>query len=75
MLASRFVGILRDMTESEAVESAAIQSLNGNYKLENWKRRPFRAPHHTASAVALVGGGGIPRLGEINLAHHGVFFR
>src|SRR5450830_1933612 len=74
MLATRFVGILPAMTESEALESAAIQSLNGNYKLENWKRRPYRAPHHTASAVALVGGGGIPRPGEISLAHHGVLF-
>jgi len=74
MLAARFVGILPAMTESEALESAAIQSLNGNYKLENWKRRPYRAPHHTASAVALVGGGGIPRPGEISLAHHGVLF-
>jgi magnesium chelatase family protein len=74
MLASRFVGILPRMTESEALDSAAIQSLNGNYKLENWKRRPYRAPHHTASAVALVGGGGIPRPGEISLAHHGVLF-
>lgn len=74
MLASRFVGILPAMTESEALDSAAIQSLNGSYKLENWKRRPYRAPHHTASAVALVGGGGIPRPGEISLAHHGVLF-
>lgn len=74
MLASRFVGILPEMTETEALDSAAIQSLNGNYKLENWKRRPYRAPHHTASAVALVGGGGIPRPGEISLAHHGVLF-
>jgi magnesium chelatase family protein len=74
MLAARFAGILPEMTESEALESAAIQSLNGNYKLENWKRRPYRAPHHTASAVALVGGGGVPRPGEISLAHHGVLF-
>jgi magnesium chelatase family protein len=74
MLASRFAGILPSMTEAEALESAAIQSLNGNYKLENWKRRPYRAPHHTASGVALVGGGGIPRPGEISLAHHGVLF-
>jgi magnesium chelatase family protein len=74
MLASRFVGILPAMTESEALESAAIQSLNGNYKLENWKRRPYRAPHHTSSGVALVGGGGVPRPGEISLAHHGVLF-
>jgi magnesium chelatase family protein len=74
MLASRFAGILPSMTESEVLESAAIQSLNGNYKLENWKRRPYRAPHHTALGVALVGGGGIPRPGEISLAHHGVLF-
>ena len=71
---SRFAGILPSMAEDEALEAAALQSLNGNYKLENWKRRPFRAPHHTASGVALVGGGGIPRPGEISLAHHGVLF-
>ena len=74
MLASRFAGILPSMTETEALESAAIQSLNSGFKLENWKRRPYRAPHHTASGVALVGGGGIPRPGEISLAHHGVLF-
>lgn len=74
MLASRFAGILPEMTEQEALESAAIQSLNGEFKQENWKRRPYRAPHHTASGVALVGGGGIPRPGEISLAHHGVLF-
>ena len=74
MLASRFVGILPAMTEAEALESAAIQSLNGSYKLSDWKRRNFRAPHHTASGVALVGGGSVPRPGEISLAHHGVLF-
>ena len=74
MLAARFAGILPSMTEHEALESAAIQSLNGSYKLENWKRRPYRSPHHTASGVALVGGGGIPRPGEISLAHNGVLF-
>ncbi len=74
MLAARFAGILPSMTETEALESAAIQSLNGSYKLENWKRRPYRSPHHTASGVALVGGGGIPRPGEISLAHNGVLF-
>jgi magnesium chelatase family protein len=74
MLASRFVGILPEMTETEALESAAIQSLNSGYKAENWKRRNFRAPHHTASGVALVGGGSVPRPGEISLAHHGVLF-
>lgn len=74
MLASRFAGILPGMTDAEALESAALQSLQGTYKLENWRRRPYRAPHHTASAVALVGGGSIPRPGEISLAHHGVLF-
>lgn len=74
MLAARFAGILPAMTEPEALESAALQSLNGAYKVESWMRRPYRAPHHTASGVALVGGGGIPRPGEISLAHHGVLF-
>ncbi|MDP3609618.1 MAG: YifB family Mg chelatase-like AAA ATPase [Methylophilus sp.] len=74
MLASRFAGILPNMSEQEALESAAIQSLNGRYSLAQWKQRPYRAPHHTASGVALVGGGGIPRPGEISLAHHGVLF-
>lgn len=74
MLASRFAGILPSMSEQEALESAAIQSLNGRYSLKQWKQRPYRAPHHTASGVALVGGGGIPRPGEISLAHHGVLF-
>jgi magnesium chelatase family protein len=74
MLAARFPGILPNMQEDEALESAAIASLNGGFKLENWKQRPYRSPHHTASAVALVGGGGNPRPGEISLAHHGVLF-
>ena len=74
MLASRFAGILPAMTNEEALESAALQSLQGHYQLKNWKRRPFRAPHHTASGVALVGGGSVPRPGEISLAHHGVLF-
>lgn len=74
MLAARFPGILPAMTEQEALESAAIQSLNNGFRTEAWGRRPFRAPHHTASGVALVGGGGVPRPGEISLAHHGVLF-
>ncbi len=74
MLAARFAGILPSMTETEALESAAIQSLNGSYKTADWKRRNYRAPHHTASGVALVGGGSVPRPGEISLAHHGVLF-
>jgi len=74
MLASRFPGILPAMTEQEALESAAIQSLNNGFRTELWRRRPFRSPHHTASGVALVGGGSIPRPGEISLAHNGVLF-
>lgn len=74
MLAARFPGILPAMDEGEALEAAAVASLNGGFRIEHWGRRPYRAPHHTASAVALVGGGGNPRPGEISLAHHGVLF-
>ncbi len=75
MLAQRLPGILPPMTEDEALEAAAVRSLSGrNFRVEEWRRRPFRSPHHTASAVALVGGGGRPRPGEISLAHHGVLF-
>lgn len=74
MLASRFAGILPELTDEEALEAAAVQSLSGGFRVENWKRRPYRAPHHTASGVALVGGGSNPRPGEISLAHHGVLF-
>lgn len=75
MLARCVPGILPSMTEQEALESAAMQSLaNGSFDLANWKHRPFRAPHHTASAVALVGGSSNPRPGEISLALHGVLF-
>jgi len=75
MLASRLPGILPPMRESEALESAAVQSLgSAGFDVANWRRRPFRAPHHTASGVALVGGGSIPRPGEISMAMHGVLF-
>jgi magnesium chelatase family protein len=74
MLAARFPGILPQMTQLEALESAAMQSLGGMFEVENWKRRPYRSPHHTASAVALVGGGSNPRPGEISVAMHGVLF-
>ncbi len=74
MLAARFPGILPQMTQQEALESAAMQSLAGSFDISNWKRRPYRAPHHTASAVALVGGGSNPRPGEISVAMHGVLF-
>lgn len=74
MLASRLPGILPPMTDDEALESAAVQSLAGGFSVSRWKVRPFRAPHHTASGVALVGGGTSPRPGEISLAHCGVLF-
>jgi len=74
MLASRLPGILPPLTEHEALEVAAIRSVSGLAHAEQWGVRPFRAPHHTASAVALVGGGSKPRPGEISLAHHGVLF-
>ena len=75
MLATRLPTILPSMTEQEALESAAIQSISfQGFKLQNWKKRIFRAPHHTASGVALVGGGSHPQPGEISLAHNGVLF-
>jgi magnesium chelatase family protein len=72
MLARRLPGLLPGMTETEALESAAVHSLAGGMTV--FRRRPFRAPHHTASTAAMVGGGGNPRPGEISLAHHGVLF-
>jgi magnesium chelatase family protein len=74
MLASRFPALLPQMTDEEALESAAVQSLIGGFSAEQWKMRPFRSPHHTSSGVALVGGGAVPRPGEVSLAHHGVLF-
>lgn len=74
MLASRFPGILPQMTEAEALQSAAVQSLDGSFDVAKWKTRPYRAPHHTASGVALVGGGSNPRPGEVSMALHGVLF-
>ncbi len=75
MLAQRFAGLLPGMTEAEALEAAAIWSVSSQgFSDAAWGVRPFRAPHHTASAVALIGGGGQPRPGEISLAHHGVLF-
>ncbi|MEJ2613144.1 MAG: YifB family Mg chelatase-like AAA ATPase [Candidatus Thiodiazotropha sp.] len=76
MLASRLPSILPPMTEQEALESAAIRSVANHHQFQpaSWRQRPFRAPHHTASAVALVGGGSNPKPGEISLAHQGVLF-
>jgi len=75
MLAARLPGILPPMTQAQALASAAIQSLgSGGFEVSRWGRRPYRAPHHTASGVALVGGGSFPRPGEISMALHGVLF-
>jgi magnesium chelatase family protein len=74
MLAQRLPGLLPPMTSTEALESAAVHSLAGSFKLAHWNQRPFRAPHHSASSAALVGGGGTPRPGEISLAHNGTLF-
>ena len=74
MLAQRFATLLPDMTLDEALESAAIASLAGRFELSQWLQRPTRSPHHTATSVALVGGGTPPRPGEISLAHNGVLF-
>ncbi|HRD70487.1 MAG TPA: YifB family Mg chelatase-like AAA ATPase [Legionella sp.] len=75
MLARRFSTLLPELSETQALECAAINSIRG--KLTNfaqWKSPPFRAPHHTASPMSLVGGGNPPKPGEISLAHHGVLF-
>ncbi len=75
MLASRLPGILPSMSKAEALETAAVDSVLGiPVSLERWRRRPFRSPHHTASAPALVGGGPGPRPGEVSRAHNGVLF-
>ncbi len=74
MLAHRFAGLLPPMTVDEALQSAALASLGGRFSLDRWATRPTCSPHHSASAVALVGGGSPPRPGEISLAHHGVLF-
>jgi magnesium chelatase family protein len=75
MLAARFPGILPELSEAEALEVAAIHSVSNNgFEAQRWGERPFRAPHHSASGPALVGGGNLPRPGEISLAHQGVLF-
>lgn len=74
MLAQRFASLLPPLTPEEAIESAALLSLHAHGVMPRWGERPFRAPHHSASAAALVGGGSPPRPGEISLAHHGVLF-
>ena len=74
MLAHRLAGLLPPLDPSQALEAAAIASLAGRFDRNRWGHRPTVAPHHSASAVALVGGGSPPKPGEISLAHHGVLF-
>ena len=74
MLAQRFAGLLPPLTEAQALESAAVQSVGAGFDPRRWRQRVTRAPHHSASSVALVGGGNPPRPGEISLAHEGVLF-
>ncbi|MDY7603714.1 YifB family Mg chelatase-like AAA ATPase [Serratia marcescens] len=75
MLASRLTGLLPPLTETEALESLAVASLQHHIPAAlPWRQRPFRAPHHSASMAALVGGGSLPRPGEISMAHNGVLF-
>ena len=75
MLAARFPGILPALSENESLEVAAIHSVSSaGFDAARWGERPFRAPHHSASGASLVGGGNLPRPGEISLAHHGVLF-
>ncbi|QTF06697.1 YifB family Mg chelatase-like AAA ATPase [Brenneria izadpanahii] len=75
MLASRLGNLMPPLSDEEALESAAINSLiNIDATMTRWRTRPFRAPHHSASMTALVGGGSLPKPGEISLAHNGVLF-
>jgi magnesium chelatase family protein len=74
MLAQRLPSIMPPMNEAEAIESASLLSLVGKFRPNGFGERPFRSPHHTASAAAIVGGGSDPMPGEISLAHHGVLF-
>ncbi len=75
MLARRLPGLIPRLSESEALETAALSSLSGQQiDISRWRVRPFRAPHHTASKAALIGGGARLKPGEISLAHNGVLF-
>jgi magnesium chelatase family protein len=74
MLAQRFAGLLPPLSEAQSLESAAVLSLTGAFSPAAWGRRVFRSPHHSASSVALVGGGSPPRPGEVSLAHEGILF-
>ncbi|GAA0305549.1 YifB family Mg chelatase-like AAA ATPase [Psychrosphaera haliotis] len=75
MLAQRIASLMPELSDDEALELAAINSVSGKtFDIKKWRQRPFRSPHHTASAIALTGGGRPPRPGEISLAHNGILF-
>jgi len=74
MLAARLAGLLPPLSPEDALEAAAVRSLQAGFDPRAWAQRPYRAPHHSASSVALVGGGSPPRPGEISMAHQGVLF-
>ena len=75
MLAQRFNSLLPELSQSQALETASIYSVSSlGFDMANWQQRPLRNPHHSASAVALVGGGSKPQPGEISLAHNGILF-
>lgn len=74
MLAKRLASILPPLDKNQALATAQLQSIGGNWQAQQWRQRPFRDPHHTSSAAALVGGGSKPKPGEISLAHNGVLF-
>jgi magnesium chelatase family protein len=74
MLAARMISILPLLAEEDAMVSASLHSLAGNFKLEQWRQVPFRCPHHSSSSTAIVGGGSLPKPGEVSLAHAGILF-
>ena len=75
MLATRLISILPFLTNQEAIESASLHSLtHSGFNLANWQKAPYRAPHHSISEAALIGGGSNPKPGEISLAHNGILF-
>ncbi len=75
MLANCLPGLLPPLSDAQAAQVAMVHSVSqGGFNAQTWGRRPFRTPHHTASAIALIGGGAPPRPGEISLAHQGVLF-
>jgi magnesium chelatase family protein len=75
MLAKRLPGLLPPLADGEALDVALVTAArDGRFAAADWGRRPFRQPHHTATISALVGGGSVPRPGEVSLAHRGVLF-